>query len=111
MERALLIIRLPVETAFGLLYMTGLLLLPSIFRGYSPLLFLVAWLGMPRHTNGPMLTQAELHYLNHAAMLAGLLLLMFLVLNGLLWFKNVFNIIRKLRAKQQTPRPFSGEIA
>ena len=48
MKKAWLVIVLMVETTFGLVYMTGLLLLPSIYDGSFPQQFFLAYLGMPR---------------------------------------------------------------
>ena len=80
--------------------MSGLLLLPRIFSEYGALSFPIGYLGMPRRVDGAPLTQADLNHLNYWAMLAGLLFVSFLVANGLLWFKDVYNIIQKLRPKR-----------
>jgi hypothetical protein len=48
MKKAWLVIRLAVETTFGLIYMTRLLLLPSIYDGSFPQQFFLGYLGMPR---------------------------------------------------------------
>ena len=99
MKRALLILRVPIETAFGLLYMSSLLLLPAVFRPDGLVLFLVGWLGMPRHTDGAIPNQAEIAAPESRDMLVGLLIVAFLVLNGLFWFKDVFHIIREIRGR------------
>ncbi len=106
MKRALLILPVLIETAFGLLYMTSLLLLPAVFSGYFPFMLIVPGLGMPRRYGGPAISSPEVQHFNHVMMFAGLLIVTFLVLNGLLWFKDVSAIIRKLRAKQYTPHSF-----
>ncbi len=97
MKKALLIIRIPVEAAFGVLYMTSLFLLPNICRGRFPQLLFFGFFGMPRQPFG----HTAWFYFNAVAASAGLLLVAFLVSNGLLWFKNVRDIVRKLRTKQQ----------
>jgi len=99
MRKAFLIVRLPIETVFGLLYMSGLLLLPPIFREHGASIILFGFIGIPRHTDGSGLSQAELKHLNYEAMFAGLLIVSFLFVNGLLWFKDVHNIIQKLRRR------------
>lgn len=91
MKKALLILRIAIETAFGLLYMSGLLLLPGVLRGTIP----QGYLGMPRASAHDMAV------FNAEAMLIGLLVVTFLFLNGLLWFKDVRHVFCKLRKKQQ----------
>ena len=100
MKKAWLVIRLLVETTFGLVYMTGLLLLPSIWRGYFPMGLIVGFLGMPRRYNGAPLGPEDWQHFNAMAATAGLLLVIFLFLNSLLWFKDVFEIARKLKARR-----------
>lgn len=96
MKKALLILRIPVETAFGLLYMSGLLLLPKICRGVFPQILLFGFLGLIRFPS-----PAARFYFNAIAGSIGLFLVMFLVANGLLWFKDVRDIIRELRTRRQ----------
>ena len=99
MKKAWLVIRLAVETTFGLIYMTGLLLLPSICHGSFPQVFLIGFMGMPRRYHASAVdARPVLQRLDVMAALAGLLVVTFLVLNGLLWLKDVRDIIRKLRA-------------
>ncbi len=84
--------------------MTGLLLLPSICRGTFPelfILFILGYLGMPRRYQASTVADpAVSQHFNAVATLAGLLVVTFLFLNGLLWFKDVFDIIRKLRTSR-----------
>ena len=94
MKKAFLILRIPIETAFGLLYMSALLLLPGVLTGVIP----QGYMGMPRIHSAEQL--AAVHRFNATAMLIGLLVVTFLVLNGLLWLKDVLQIVRKLRTKQ-----------
>ena len=42
-----------------------------------------------------------LHHFDAWAALIGLLIVTFLFVNGLLWFKDVFEIIRKLRTRHR----------
>jgi heme/copper-type cytochrome/quinol oxidase subunit 1 len=102
MKKAWLVVRIAVETTFGLIYMTGLFLLPSIYDGSFPQFFL-GYLGMPRRVHASTMAAPAVSWQNFNAMAAfiGLLLVTFLFLNGLLWFKDVFAIIRKLRTSHR----------
>jgi heme/copper-type cytochrome/quinol oxidase subunit 1 len=103
MKKAWLVIRLAVETTFGLIYMTGLLLLPSIYDGSFPQQFFLGYLGMPRRYHASTMDAPAVSLQNFNAMAAfiRLLVVTFLFLNGLLWFKDVFAIIRKLRTSHR----------
>ena len=98
MKKAWLVLRLAVETTFGLVYMTGLFLLPSICQGNFPQMLILGFLGMPRRYHASAAdVPPVLQRFDAIAALAGLLVVTFLVLNGLLWLKDVRDIIRKLR--------------
>ena len=87
----MLIIRLLVEAMFGFC-MAALLLLPEIWRGTFPVVFILGFLGMPRRYHA----SAEFHLVN-VITLGGLLAVTIILLIAALCFKDVFKIIRKLR--------------
>ncbi len=108
MKKAWLNVRIGVETTFGLIYMTGLFLLPSICVGSFPQRFFLGYLGMPRRYGASNIDKAELakaairgQEFNAISALIGLLVVAFLFLNGLLWFKDVVAISRRLRASHR----------
>lgn len=104
MKKVLLILRILIETALGLLNISALLLLlPDVYRSYFPQVMIVGFLGMPRRYLGSSAPDgAELWTrFNAVATLIGFCVVTVLFLNGVLWFKDVFHIIRKLRTKQQ----------
>lgn len=98
-KKALLVLRLPFELIFGSLYMCSLFLLPPVLRGHGAEIFFSGYLGMPRRVSGPVPAQTEFSLFSNGATIASLLIIAFLVANGLLWFKDVLNIVRKLREK------------
>lgn len=100
MKKALLILRIPIETVLGLLNLSGSLLLsPYVYSSYFPQVLVIGFLGMPRRQLGSS-TPDPLFSFNPIAMLIGWVVVALLFLNGLLWFKDVLHIIRKLRTKQ-----------
>lgn len=92
MKKVFLILRLLVEGTFGFC-MAGLLLLPEIWRGMFPVLFILGFLGMPRRYHA----SSDLHRFNVSITLGGLLAVTIILLIGALCFRDVFKIIRKLR--------------
>ena len=95
MKKVLLIIRLLVEAMFGFC-MAGLLLLPEIWRGDFPVVFILGFLGMPRRYHA----SAKFQLVN-VMTLGGLLAVTIILLISALCFKDVFKIIRKLRVSHQ----------
>jgi hypothetical protein len=94
-KKVLLIIRLLVEALCGFC-MAALLLLPEVWRGTFPQQFfivIIGFLGMPHRYH----RLAELQR-DGAITLGGLLAVAIVSLIGALCFKDVFQIIRKLRA-------------
>ena len=103
MKKAFLILRLLIEAALGLLNVSGFLLLaPYVYSSYFPQVLVIGFLGMPRRQilpPGPEGT--EWLRFNAIATGVGWLIVALLFLNGLLWFKDVRDILRKLRAERQ----------
>ena len=89
----LLIVRLVAEAMFGLVCMAALFLLPELWKGTFPQQFIIGFLGMPHRYH----RLAELQR-DNAITLGGLLAVTIVSLIGALCFKDVFQIIRKLRA-------------
>jgi hypothetical protein len=93
-KKVLLIIRLLVEALCG--FCMAALLLPEVWRGTFPQQFfivIIGFLGMPHRYH----RLAELQR-DGAITLGGLLAVAIVSLIGALCFKDVFQIIRKLRA-------------
>jgi heme/copper-type cytochrome/quinol oxidase subunit 1 len=89
--KKVLIIRLLIEAMFGFC-MAGLLLIPEIWRGTFLQQFILGYLGMPRRYHA----SAEIQRVN-VITLGGLLTVTIVLLIGVLCFKDVFKIVRKLR--------------
>ena len=85
MKKVLLVIRLLLEAMLGLICMIAF---PRQF-----MLVVLGYLGMPRRYH-----PAELQRFHVAIMLGDFLWVMIVLLIGALCFKDVFKIIRKLRA-------------
>jgi heme/copper-type cytochrome/quinol oxidase subunit 1 len=78
---------------FGLICMIGLLLLPGIWKGTFPQMFILGYLGMSRrYHHGPV----DFPNFNVAVTLGSLLGVAIILLIGALCFKDVFKIIRRL---------------
>jgi heme/copper-type cytochrome/quinol oxidase subunit 1 len=110
MKKAWLIVRLGVETTFGLIYMSGLLLLLSVCNGSFPQRFFLGYLGMPRRYDASNMDKAAVakaaaswQEFNAISALIGLLVVAFLLMNSLLWFKDVLAISRKLKTGRRAP--------
>jgi heme/copper-type cytochrome/quinol oxidase subunit 1 len=97
-KKTLLVIRLLVETTFGLTCMATLLLLPGIWKGTFPLLFIIGFLGMPRRYDASAST--EFQRVN-VITFGSLLTVAIILLIGALCFKDAYKIMRKLRANEQ----------
>jgi len=74
--------------------MAGLLLLPEIWRGMFPVVFILGFLGMPRRYHA---SSDWRRFFEVSVTLGGLLTVAIILLIGALCFRDVFKLIRKLR--------------
>lgn len=103
MRRAFLLLRIPAETLLGLLCVAStLVLLPWTLQGYFPVALVAGRLGMPRRMASPTPADVEAasRHIDQIFMAVGLLIVTTALLSGLLWFRDVVQLIGRLRKEE-----------